>query len=314
MFDSYNIRRVSDNCIVDIDEVDKLVTEHFHLELRENDYGHFLLTLEEDEKERYGHFQKSISWVGLLHIIIYHTKVDYGKKSVYELLGALIIMRKRCVFFPRCADKMIVELAEFLQEQGLYVHANYNDSGRELHCVNPYNYHTMWKNLTGIFESDEHGVLLEFYPSIKNLSLDRNSYPTVQPCVKEMVIPEGITSISSRFFSHSRISEGIEFPNSLVDIGGKSSESSGSGAFFESFLPYVAFPQSLESIETHSFWGCHIRRLRLTNDQLRRFPENCFMGTEIETLHLPWNMKSHIDDVMGIYFPKSHVYNIEFDK
>lgn len=129
-----------------------------------------------------------------------------------------------------------------------------------------------------------------------------------------MFIPEGIRTISSAFFSHSRINECIVFPNSLVNIGGKNSRDNGPGAFFEAYLPDVVLPQSLESIETHSFWGCHFRNLRLANDQLRRFPDNCFMGAEIGTLYLPCGMKSHIDDVMGIYFPKSHVYNIDFYK
>lgn len=125
MFDSFDIRRVSDNSIADINEVDKKVCEHFKMEYTEEDYGHFFFTLEEYEKGRFGHSQKSISWVGLLHVIIYHTEVDYGKKSVYELLGALVFMDIKGFHFPKCTEKFIVELVEFLQEQGLYVHVNY---------------------------------------------------------------------------------------------------------------------------------------------------------------------------------------------
>jgi len=218
MFDSFDIRRVSDNSIADINEVDKRVCEHFNLDFNENDYGHFFFTLEEDEKEKFSHFQKSISWVGLLHVIIYYTEVDFGKKSLYEMLGALIFLSKNYIHFPKCTEDFTSSLLLFLQEEGLYVHVNFNDSGKD--CVNLYNGHTMWKNVTGIFESDEHGVLLEFHPSMGNLSTDQNIYRNVLPCINKMVIPEGIKSISSGFFFRSQISERIVFPNSLGDIGG----------------------------------------------------------------------------------------------
>jgi len=126
MFDSFDIKHISDNSIVDINEVDKKVCEHFHLEYNDDDYGHFFFTLAEDEKEFYSHFQKSISWVGLLHTIIFYLKdLDYGKKSKYELLGALVILRKRYIHFPKCTEQFIVDLIEFLQNQDLYVHVNY---------------------------------------------------------------------------------------------------------------------------------------------------------------------------------------------
>lgn len=178
MFDSFNIRRVSDNSIADINEVDKKVCEHFNLEFNENDYGHFFFILEEDEKERFCHFQESISWARLLHVIIYYTNVDYGKKSMYEMLGAFVFLSTSFIHFPKCTEDFTIALLKFLQEEGLYVHANYNDGDKDLRRVNPYNGHTMWKNETGIFESDEHGVLLEFHPSMVNLSTDKNPTQT----------------------------------------------------------------------------------------------------------------------------------------
>ena len=67
-FRHFSIHSISNNILVDENEIDRQVCEKFNLNYSNEDYGHFLFT----ESEAEDFHQKSISWVGLLDWIVYH--------------------------------------------------------------------------------------------------------------------------------------------------------------------------------------------------------------------------------------------------
>ena len=122
-FDSFDIRLIRDNNRADLNEVDKLICEEFGLGLSDNDYGHFYFT---ESKEELGSFQKSISWAGLIHVIVYYSNINYGKASNYDIEAAMTWIREYAVDFPHSATVFTTKLVEFLKEKGFYIFVNYH--------------------------------------------------------------------------------------------------------------------------------------------------------------------------------------------
>lgn len=123
IFDSFSIRKITDNSIVNIDELDKMVCNELNLELKDKDYGHFIFT---ESEEELGSFQKSISWVGLIHTIVYYSNIGYGKSSIYDLEAAMAWIKEYAINFPCSTLQFTSKLVLLLKQKGLYVFVNYH--------------------------------------------------------------------------------------------------------------------------------------------------------------------------------------------
>lgn len=291
-FDSFDIRKITDNSRADLNEVDKLICDEFGLEFSDKDYGHFFFT---ESEEELGAFQKSISWAGLIHVIAYYSNINYGKASDYDIEAAMTWIREYAVHFPHSANVFTTKLVKFLKEKGFYVFVNFHrDEDRNSNeYANTYNSYKIIKNESGLFECNDEGKLLRFYPDSQNL-LDeakvRETYTFgksyYKPCIHSLIIPEGVTSLEHEFFRGGLVQDVIQLPSTLVSLGDKWNH----GVFSDSCLPEIVIPDSVHSIGEFAFGNSRVKSLRFTRifecEYLRQFK-----GAYIETLFLP---KEHL--------------------
>lgn len=288
-FNSFSIRRLTDNTVVDLYEVDKMVCEKFNLVFSDEDYGHFFITLTEEEQKRggqLGNSQKTISWAGLVNLIIEDSFINYGKCSAYDMEAAVAWVREHGVRLPRSISEMISNLMHFLNEKGLYIFVNYHRIRDEHVCAS--NGYLIYKNQSGVFECDNRGNLLNFYPDVENLleeSVVREVYQYdkdfYRPCVRELIIPEGVVSIDGPFFNHGYVKDEIRFPESLRSIGGSQYP-----VFAHSHFPWVVIPERVSMIGLLAFCHSEMESVRMERlfecKYLRQFRE-----ADVGTLYLP---------------------------
>ena len=266
-FDSFSIKRIAENSIVDTDEVDKLVREKFSLRDNERDepYGHFYFT---ESKEELGGFQKSISWAGLIHTIIYYSNIGYGYRDVYEILGALYETKNGpgsqglLIKWPASAFEFTVKLIQFLKNNGLYVYVDYDDSSPNDFCENLSHSKSILKSESGLFECDANGRLLNFYPDINNIvdPSDVNGLQIIKhysPSVRTLLIPEGVVSLPPNFFRGGFIQDSVVFPKSLTMLGSEFA----SDVFAQASVPDITIPETVSSIGRNAFASSNIRSL-----------------------------------------------------
>lgn len=293
-FDSFSIRKISDNSEANLDEVDRMICDEFNLELTDEDYGHFFFTLTEEEQKTLGHFgksQESISWAGLIHVIVYYSNINYGKSSIYDIEAAMAWIREHAIHFPYSALVFTTKLIKFLEQKGFYVFVNFHrDEGHNSNeYANTYNSYKILKNESGLFECDDNGKLLKFYPDSQNLvdeAIVRETYTFgksyYKPCVHSLIIPEGVTSFEHDFFRAGFVKDCIQFPKTLLSLGDKWNP----GVFSDTHLPEVVIPDNVSMIGEFAFGNSVIKRLRLLRlfecEYLRQFK-----GAQIETLCLP---------------------------
>ena len=280
-FRHFSILRTSDHTSVDENVIDAQVCEHFGFTHSDEDYGHFYFT--EDEAKDID--QKSISWVGLLDFIIYHSFIASGKKSKYEIEAALAWTRQY-IRLPKSTVSFLSELLKFLEEAGYYVYVyGHTDEKEDDIFKNAHKHEMIFENNSGLFVCNNKGVLLRFFPATDNLLdktvlRERYTFQEVyyKPCVHTLIIPEGVSSIDSGFFREGMVEDEFSFPSTLKSIG--------SNAFAYAFLPEVEIPVNVDSISTFAFGHSHIRSLRFKRifecEYLRQFKDS-----QIETLYLP---------------------------
>lgn len=99
-FDTFDIKRESDNSVVDIDIVDSMVCDKFNMTFSEKDYGHFFFT-----DGTLNGMQKSISWPGLIHTVIYYSKIEWGKRTAYNMEATMAWVCTYAIHFPKSAGK-----------------------------------------------------------------------------------------------------------------------------------------------------------------------------------------------------------------
>lgn len=266
-FDSFSIKRIVGNSIMDIDEVDKLVREKFSLRDSERDkpYGHFYFTESDEELEG---FQKSISWAELIHCIIYYSNIGTGYRDVYEILGALYETKYGpgsqvlLLQWPASIFEFTAELIQFLKDNGLYVYVDYDNSTTENYCENLPHSNFILKSESGIFMCDTNGRLLNFYPDINNIldPSDVNGQQFIEqysPSVRTLLIPEGVVSLPPNFFRGGLILDSLTFPKSLTTLGSEYA----SGVFAQASVPEVTIPETVSSIGKNAFAKSKIRSL-----------------------------------------------------
>lgn len=291
-FDSFDIRKITDNSRADLNEVDKLICDEFGLEFSDNDFGHFYFT---ESEEELGAFQKSISWAGLIHVIAYYSNINYGKASDYDIEAAMTWIREYAVHFPHSAIVFTTKLVKFLKEKRFYVFVNFHrDEDRNSNeYANTYNSYKIIKNESGLFECNDEGKLLRFYPDSQNLLDEAKVSKTYtfgksyyKPCIHSLIIPEGVTSLEHDFFIGGLVQDVIQLPSTLVSLGDKWNP----GVFSDSCLPEIVIPDSVHSIGEFAFGNSRVKSLRFTRifecEYLRQFK-----GAYIGTLFLP---KEHL--------------------
>lgn len=314
-FSSFSIRNNLDNSIVDIDEIDKLVRDEFSLKDYDVDkpYGHFYFT--ESEEELNG-FQKSISWAGLIHVIVYYSNINYGKSSIYDIEAAMAWIKEHAILFPQSALAFTTKLVRFLKQKGYYVFVNFHrDEDRNSNeYVNTYNSYKIIKNESGLFECDDNGKLLKFYPDSHNLIDEAKVRETYtfgksyyKPCVHSLIIPEGVTSLEHEFFRGGFVKDQLYFPQTLVSLGDKWNPD----VFSDSCLPEIVIPENVHSIGEFAFGNSYIKSLRLTRvsecDYLRQFK-----GVQIRTLYLPKECQQQWQQGFDGYAFLHEAENVEF--
>ena len=291
-----------------MDEVDRMVCDEFNIEFNEKDYGHFYFT--ETEKEL-GSFQKSVSWASLIHTIVYYSNINYGKSSTYDIEAAMAWIREHAIHFPHSAVFFISKLVKFLKQKGLYIFVDYHrdEERNENEYVNTYNSYKILRNESGMFECNDDGKLLRFYPSAQNL-LDEtivkktNSFGKsfFKPSIHSLIIPEGVTAIGRDFFSDGIVEDTIHFPETLCSIG-KGPEVR---VFADTHLPDIIIPERVNMIGALAFENSVIRSVRyLRVFECEYFHQ--FEGANVETLYLPYKCRQQWEKGFDgyAYLPKA---------
>ena len=167
--------------------------------------------------------------------------------------------------------------------------------------INDVNNSIVYRNETGLYECDGRGMLMEYYPSIDNLlgeSIVREHYTFgdeyYSPCVKRMVVPEGIKSFRDGFFRGGFIENELVFPSTLISIGSHHEDC----VFANTRLSKVILPNSLEMIGCFAFGNSLIEELVYPQKMFDYPYLRQFKGTRIKHLSLPKELFG------GVFGPK----------
>ena len=298
-FSTYEIRSLHTQKCVDYNELDKLICEKFSLKFSNEDYGHF--PFHEDEMP-----QKSISWAGLIHATVYYSDIDYGTRRKSEILGALVYVIKHAIHFPMRMIDILSRLLDFIyDEQKMYIYVSIHPDKYDPPYLykNIYAHKMILKNETGLFECDEDGKLLSYYPSIEVL-MEKNevrerytnwicSY--YRPCIHSMIVPEGVTSFCKDFFRGGMIGGDLVLPKTLKMIGTDTEDC----VFAETNIGRIILPDSIESIGIFAFGNSEIKEFVYPNKIIELQYLRQFKGTKINRLLLSQNVFEYLQ-VQGL--------------
>ena len=313
------IREKESNHDANINVLDEMICKEFdltNLNPVADDYGYFVFP--ESQNEGF-EGQESVSWVGLLHCIAYYSSIRYGKRSKNEIMGALHEMLTLAITFPPSTAPFMSRLLDFLDSKGLYVFFEYTTIRKTLSADDKIyinrKYHQMFiSNESGVFECNDEGKLLRFYPDSQNL-LDeakvRETYTFgksyYKPCIHSLIIPEGVTSLEHEFFRGGLVQDVIQLPSTLVSLGDKWNP----GVFSDSCLPEIVIPDNVNSIGEFAFGNSRIKSLRLSrvfeSEYLRQFK-----GAYIGTLFLPEECQQQWRQGFDGYVYLHEANNVEF--
>ena len=151
---------------------------------------------------------------------------------------------------------------------------------------NQKNNSVVYRNETGLYECNEHGMLMKYYPSVDNLLSEhivrerytfRDSY--YSPCVKRMIIPEGVKSLRDEFFRGGLVENELILPSTLTSIE--------YCVLANTHLSKVVLPDSLEMIGRFAFGNSIIEELVYPR-KIFDYPYlRQFKGSRIKHLFLP---------------------------
>lgn len=151
---------------------------------------------------------------------------------------------------------------------------------------NQKNNSVVYRNETGLYECNEHGMLMKYYPSVDNLLSEhivrerytfRDSY--YSPCVKRMIIPEGVKSLRDEFFRGGLVENELILPSTLTSIE--------YCVLANTHLSKVVLPDSLEMIGGFAFGNSIIEELVYPRKMLDYPYLRQFKGSRIKHLYLP---------------------------
>lgn len=146
------------------------------------------------------------------------------------------------------------------------------------------------KNETGLFECDEEGKLLSYFPSIEVLMektkvRERYTYGDsyYKPCIHSMIVPEGVTSFCRNFFRGGMIEGDLVLPQTLKVIGTEIDDC----VFADSSIGRVILPNTIESIGVFAFGNSKIVEFVYPDMILELQYARQFKGASINKLLLP---------------------------
>ena len=151
---------------------------------------------------------------------------------------------------------------------------------------NQKNNSVVYRNETGLYECNEHGMLMKYYPSVDNLLSEhivrerytfRDSY--YSPCVKRMIIPEGVKSLRDEFFRGGLVENELILPSTLTSIE--------YCVLANTHLSKVVLPDSLEMIGGFAFGNSIIEELVYPRKIFDYPYMRQFKGSRIKHLFLP---------------------------
>lgn len=275
----FEIRHLTSCMCENLEKLDKIICDSLGLQSSPYDYGHFLLFEGETS-------QTSISWVKLIHEILYYSDMDYGMKMKSEVFDAFFAKhtlksspRVTCML-PRLLDLLYDEL-------NMYIIKVFPGDNPQI-LKNIHTREVILKNETGAFLCNEDGKLLSYYPSIEVL-MDKpteiENYPNCfyKPCIRAMKIPEGVTSFSSNFFRFGMIEEELILPNSLKTIG---TDMDGC-IFANTYIGHIAIPKSVEAIGVFAFGSSRIKELVYPDKIIESQYMRQFKDAIIDNLTIP---------------------------
>lgn len=162
---------------------------------------------------------------------------------------------------------------------------------------NVYAHKQILKNETGLFECDEDGKLLSYYPSINVLMektevRERYTYGDsyYRPCIHSMIVPEGVTSFCREFFRGGMIEGDLVLPQTLKVIGTVIDDC----VFANSSIGRVILPNTIESIGVFAFGNSNIEELVYPDKIIELQYARQFKGTKINKLLLPQNIFDYL--------------------
>lgn len=293
-FETFSIRRVSDNTDVSLAEVDSIVRKELALKNCEMDkpYGHFYFT---ETAEDLNGFQASISWAGLIHTIVYFSDICYGKASAYDIEAAMAWSKAYAVHFPNSVVMFTHNLLNVLEESGYYVfvkwHPAFKGHGNFFVCSN--NANIIHKNESGLFECDDRGGLLNFYPGRWNI-LEKEDKLNHSLCLHTLIIPEGVTSFVSESFRNVSVADELRFPSTLRQIGSGICDFVFSGCD----LPEVIITKLIRTIGVCAFERSHIKRL-VIKDPIDFEYARQFEDSIIDEIVIPQAMLERLKNVFS---------------
>lgn len=293
-FESYSIKRMSDNSNVKLIDIDPLVCKGLGLEFSDKDFGHFYFTEPEDEMEC---DQKSISWPGLLHVIAYYSKIKYGRCDIYDVEAAMAWVRQYAVTFPPSIMEFTSRLMKFLSDNRLYVFVDLiRKKGIKNEFISDYDGRRLYCNEYGIFECYGAFNLDKYYPDNRNLlkqqEINKNDYNSIgdmlySPSIRNLIIPEGIRTITPDFFKGGYVDRHIILPDSLVELEG----------FNDSYIREITIPASLRKVGACSFRKSNIGILFLDSIGSCEFNKFAFCESFIEKLYVSRYEKERCEEL-----------------
>lgn len=320
MSSGFCIKDKESNHTIDFDILDKMVCNKFELSNLnpiDDDYGYYVFPESNEDGWRSG--QDSVSWVGLLHCVAYYTSIRRGQRSKIEIMGALYEMLTLAIDFPPSTIVFLSQLLDFLDQNGMFVFFEYSSSRKELPLDGNIfkNKRRMYlRNESGLFECNDQGKLLNFFPDSKNL-MDKTKVKEIyrlggkifkdyyRPCVYTLIIPEGVTTFECDFFRGGLVNDIIRFPSTLRQIGSNYEDC----VFAGSFLPEVIIPRTVKMIGNFAFGASHIKRLVFEDDMQCMYARQ-FKESVIEELVIPHAMWERNDGVVVGFKMQCKVYDL----
>ena len=275
----FEIRCLTSCLCENLEKLDKIICESLGLQSSPYDYGHFLLS-------EGGMDHISISWVKLIHEILYYSDMDYGMKMKSEVLDAFVA-EHALKSSPR-ATRMLSRLLDLIYDElNMYIIKVFSGDNPQI-LKNIHTREVLLKNETGAFLCNEDGKLLSYYPSIEVL-MDKpigiEDYPNCfyKPCIRTMKVPEGVTGFSSNFFRSGMIEGELILPDSLKTIGTEMDVC----VFANTYIGHLAIPKSVETIGVFAFGSSRIKELVYPNKIIESQHMRQFKDAIIGNLTIP---------------------------
>ncbi len=160
---------------------------------------------------------------------------------------------------------------------------------------NGYEIKMILESESGLFYSDENGIVEDFKPSQNNLFIDEitefddNYHYTTNKSIQTFIVPEGVKGFAPNFMQGIRVVDKFELPDGLLSVGENS--------FANCILPSVIIPNNTRDLGVFAFGHTHIESLQLP-ESLHCPYWRQFKDSFIRTLKLPkeWNDFVSIDD------------------